>query len=109
MNLLLLTIQSSVCVLCVLTVKKLGAIKFRDFDMNDAKRWFPISVLLVSVIYTGSKAIVSYRTPRKIMSVDISTAISQHSGVYDFQEPHNYPDCESRSFPLSTLRSKHLL
>lgn len=30
----------------------------RDFDMADAKAWFPISSLLVAVIYTGSKSLV---------------------------------------------------
>jgi len=57
MNLLLLTIQSSVCVTSVLIFKKLGVISFRDFDSGDAKKWFPISFLLVSVIYTGSKSL----------------------------------------------------
>ena len=59
MNFLLLTIQSVVCVGCVMVVKKFGIISFRDFDIEDAKKWFPISFLLVTVIYTGSKAIVS--------------------------------------------------
>lgn len=31
----------------------------RDFDLNDAKAWFPVSFLLVAVIYTGSKSLVS--------------------------------------------------
>ena len=31
----------------------------RDFDMKDAKAWWPISTLLVAVIYTGSKSLVS--------------------------------------------------
>nr|A8N9T6.2 RecName: Full=GDP-mannose transporter; Short=GMT [Coprinopsis cinerea okayama7\ len=57
MNFLLLCIQSSVCCACVFAVKKLGIISFRDFDMKDAKMWFPISFLLVSVIYTGSKSL----------------------------------------------------
>jgi len=57
MNFLLLCIQSTVCVACVLTVKKLGIISFRKFDVQDAKAWFPISFLLVSVIYTGSKSL----------------------------------------------------
>ncbi|EJD07538.1 GDP-mannose transporter [Fomitiporia mediterranea MF3/22] len=57
MNFLLLTIQSTVCVACVMVVKKAGIISFRDFDMEDAKKWSPISLLLVSVIYTGSKSI----------------------------------------------------
>ncbi|KAI0741450.1 UDP-galactose transporter [Daedaleopsis nitida] len=57
MNFLLLAIQSSVCVACVVAVKKLGIISFRDFDSKDAKAWFPISVMLVGVIYTGSKSL----------------------------------------------------
>jgi len=57
MNFLLLCIQSCVCCACVATVKKLGIISFREFDVQDAKSWFPISFLLVSVIYTGSKSL----------------------------------------------------
>jgi len=57
MNFLLLTIQSVVCVGCVAISKSLRLIKYRDLDKNDAKRWFPISFLLVVVIYTGSKAL----------------------------------------------------
>ncbi|KAI5995688.1 hypothetical protein EDD15DRAFT_2387633 [Pisolithus albus] len=57
MTFFLLSLQSIVCVICVLTVKKLGVISFRDFDTKDAKMWFPISALLVSVIYTGSKSL----------------------------------------------------
>jgi GDP-mannose transporter len=76
MTFLLLAIQSLVCVLVVSTVKRLGIIncgssdgrdlptvKFladrvvRDFDTADAKAWFPVSSLLVAVIYTGSKAL----------------------------------------------------
>lgn len=59
MNFLLLCIQSTVCVSCVAFVKKLGLISFRDFATKDAKAWFPISALLVGVIYTGSKSLVS--------------------------------------------------
>lgn len=57
MNFLLLCIQSTVCIGCVTAVKKMGIISFRDFDKKDAKTWFPISFLLVSVIYTGSKSL----------------------------------------------------
>ncbi|KAJ6625009.1 hypothetical protein B0H10DRAFT_1784000 [Mycena sp. CBHHK59/15] len=57
MNFLLLCIQSMVCVSCVAIVKKAGIISFRAFDMQDAKAWFPISFMLVLVIYTGSKSL----------------------------------------------------
>lgn len=60
MNFLLLCIQSTVCVLCVLSVKKLRIISFRNFDVADAKAWFPISFLLVTVIYSGSKSLVRW-------------------------------------------------
>jgi len=65
MNFLLLCIQSIVCVACVATVKKARIISFRAFDLQDAKTWFPISFLLVSVIYTGSKSLVC--SPRHLM------------------------------------------
>ena len=57
MNFLLLCIQSAVCSACVYSVKRAGVISFRDFDMKDAKMWFPISFMLVLVIYTGSKSL----------------------------------------------------
>ncbi|KAK4685241.1 GDP-mannose transporter, partial [Tremellales sp. Uapishka_1] len=57
MTFLLLAIQSAVCVLAVWSVKRAGVISFRDFDMKDAKAWYPISCLLVAVIYTGSKSL----------------------------------------------------
>lgn len=40
-------------------------INFRDFDSADAKKWFPISFLLVSVIYTGSKSLVGLNVKSK--------------------------------------------
>ncbi|PFH51878.1 hypothetical protein AMATHDRAFT_58081 [Amanita thiersii Skay4041] len=57
MTFLLLCMQSSVCIGCVTAVKKLGLITFRQFDLEDAKAWFPISAFLVGVIYTGSKSL----------------------------------------------------
>ncbi|KAF9523057.1 GDP-mannose transporter [Crepidotus variabilis] len=63
MNFLLLCMQSTVCVACVLVAKRLGVISFRDFDMKDVKMWFPVSFLLVSVIYTGSKSLQHLSIP----------------------------------------------
>lgn len=92
MNFLLLCIQSTVCVGCVLAVKKLGVISFRTFDVQDAKAWFPISFLLVTVIYTGSKslvcpAVISYEG----RDAYLASAISIYSRVYDIQEPDHHP------------------
>ncbi|KAJ8094749.1 GDP-mannose transporter into the lumen of the Golgi [Marasmius tenuissimus] len=57
MNFLLLCIQSSVCIASVLLVKKMGIISFRAFSWKDVKAWWPISFMLVMVIYTGSKSL----------------------------------------------------
>ncbi|KAG8748427.1 GDP-mannose transporter into the lumen of the Golgi [Ceratobasidium sp. 414] len=57
MNFAFLAIQSITGVGCVAVAKRLGLITFRDFDMQDAKTWFPISFCLVMVIYTGSKSL----------------------------------------------------
>ncbi|KAF7971282.1 hypothetical protein HWV62_21530 [Athelia sp. TMB] len=57
MTFLLLAIQLIVCVACVSAFKQFGLISLRDFDWQQAKAWFPISFLLVSVIYTGSKSL----------------------------------------------------
>ncbi|KAL7422741.1 GDP-mannose transporter into the lumen of the Golgi [Cryptotrichosporon argae] len=57
MTFLLLTVQSVVCVACVWAVKKAGVISFREYSNADAKTWFPVSALLVAVIYTGSKSL----------------------------------------------------
>jgi len=63
MTFLLLCMQSIVCVLCVTIVKRLGVISFSSFRWKDARAWFPISFLLVTVIYTGSKSLQHLTIP----------------------------------------------
>jgi len=57
MTCLLLAIQSFVCVMVARLFKFLGVISFQDVDIVVAKKWFPISFLLATVIYTGSKSL----------------------------------------------------
>lgn len=94
MNFLLLCIQSTVCCACVAFVKKLGIISFRDFDVQDAKQWFPISFLLVSVIYTGSKSLVSVSLTHLPPSAPLTAvvAIPQYPHLHYIQESHDYTD-----------------
>jgi GDP-mannose transporter len=35
--------------------KRFGLITYRRLDPTEAKKWFPISLGLVAMIYTGSK------------------------------------------------------
>ena len=90
MTFLLLAIQLVVCVACVSAFKQFGLISLRDFDWQQAKAWFPISFLLVSVIYTGSKSLVSTLTPNPRQSLMYVLAIFEHSSVHNIQEfSHN--------------------
>ncbi|WFD08343.1 GDP-mannose transporter into the lumen of the Golgi [Malassezia vespertilionis] len=57
MNLLVLLCQCAVGILMVYAAKMLGYIQLRDLNMRDVKAWFPISTMLVFVIWTGSKAL----------------------------------------------------
>ncbi|KAI9267279.1 hypothetical protein EDC94DRAFT_633984 [Helicostylum pulchrum] len=53
----LLTIQSLVTIGFLRIFKFLNLIKFREFDSEIAKKWYPIVIFLVAMIYTGSKAL----------------------------------------------------
>lgn len=91
MNFLLLCIQSMVCVACVTTVKRLGIISFRALDWQDAKTWFPVSFMLVSVIYTGSKSLVCVcYTWLVIWLTNICPAISEYPRVHHLQKLDYY-------------------
>lgn len=45
------------CIIAIQTLKAMGIAKFRDFNSDEARKWFPISLLLIGMIYTGSKAL----------------------------------------------------
>ncbi|OAX83603.1 GDP-mannose transporter [Emergomyces africanus] len=57
LNFFLLCVQSVVCVVAIQTCKSLKIITYRDFNIDEAKKWFPISFLLIGMIYTGTKAL----------------------------------------------------
>ncbi|KAI9782793.1 MAG: GDP-mannose transporter into the lumen of the Golgi [Peltula sp. TS41687] len=53
----LLCVQSVVCVVAIQVCKSLRVITYRDFDSDEAKKWFPISLLLIGMTYTSTKAL----------------------------------------------------
>ncbi|SJX61089.1 probable VRG4-Golgi GDP-mannose transporter [Sporisorium reilianum f. sp. reilianum] len=57
MNLLVLLIQSTVGVTCVVIAERAGLIQLRGLNSRDAWNWMPLSTMLVFVIWTGSKAL----------------------------------------------------
>jgi GDP-mannose transporter len=57
LNFFLLCVQSVVCIIAIQTCKACGLITYRDFNLDEARKWFPITLLLIGMIYTGSKAL----------------------------------------------------
>ncbi|QKX60827.1 uncharacterized protein TRUGW13939_07973 [Talaromyces rugulosus] len=57
LNFFLLLVQSVVCIVAIQSCKTAGVITFRDFSSDEAKKWFPITLLLIGMIFTGSKAL----------------------------------------------------
>ncbi|KAF2715034.1 GDP-mannose transporter [Pleomassaria siparia CBS 279.74] len=57
LNFFLLCVQAVVCVVAISTCKSLGVITYRDFNSDEARKWFPISLLLIGMIYTSTKAL----------------------------------------------------
>ncbi|CAK7896266.1 GDP-mannose transporter 1 [[Candida] anglica] len=57
LNFFLLAVQSLVCITTIGTLKAFGIITYRQFNKDEAKKWSPIAVLLVAMIYTSSKAL----------------------------------------------------
>jgi GDP-mannose transporter len=44
-----------VAIVLLALFKKLDLISYRRVNKEEAKKWFPISLALVAMIYTGSK------------------------------------------------------
>ncbi|KAI0127503.1 GDP-mannose transporter [Xylariales sp. AK1849] len=64
LNLFYLAVQSIVCIVTIQAAKQMGMIKnLAPFDMNKGRRWFPISLLLVGMIYTSTKALQFLSVP----------------------------------------------
>jgi len=57
LNFLLLAVQSIVCVVAIQSLKSFGVIQYRDFNTEEARKWFPISLLLIGMIYTSTWAL----------------------------------------------------
>ncbi|TPX45847.1 hypothetical protein SeLEV6574_g03622 [Synchytrium endobioticum] len=56
MNFFLLACQSFLCILLLQVFSSLHWLSYRKFNRQDAKQWFPVSLGLVMMIWTGSKA-----------------------------------------------------
>ncbi|RNJ54290.1 GDP-mannose transporter into the lumen of the Golgi [Verticillium nonalfalfae] len=64
LNFFYLAVQAIVCVTTIQICKNVGMIRvLAPFDQEKAKKWFPISLLLVGMIYTSTKALQFLSVP----------------------------------------------
>lgn len=54
---LMLSVQALACILLVYLFGSLKLLNFRSFNLVDAKKWFPVSVVMSLMLYTGSKSL----------------------------------------------------
>jgi GDP-mannose transporter len=66
LNFFLLCVQSVVCIAAISFCKAFGIITYRDFNSEEAKKWFPIALLLIGMIYTSTWAL-------KFLSIPVYT------------------------------------
>ncbi|KAK7532681.1 golgi GDP-mannose transporter [Phyllosticta citricarpa] len=66
LNFFLLCVQSVVCIVAIQSLKTAKVISFRDFKADEARKWLPITILLIGMIYTSTKAL-------KFLSIPVYT------------------------------------
>lgn len=84
MNFVLLLVQSLVCVIAIAILKGASVITYRPLNKTDAKNWAPISVLLVVMIYTGSKALQFLSIPVYTVFKNLTIIIIAYGEVIFF-------------------------
>lgn len=103
MNFVMLFVQSLVCCLTLAVLKVLGYAKFRSLNKTDAKNWFPISILLVLMIYTSSKALQFLPVPIYTIFKNLTIILIAYGEVLFFGG--SVTSMELSSFLLMVLSS----
>ncbi|QLG71229.1 hypothetical protein HG535_0B02680 [Zygotorulaspora mrakii] len=103
MNFIMLFAQSLVCTLALVVLKGLGYAKFRPLNRTDAKNWLPISILLVIMIYTSSKALQFLAVPIYTIFKNLTIILIAYGEVLFFGG--SVTSMELSSFMLMVLSS----
>ena len=103
MNLVMLFVQSLVCTLALVVLKFVGYAKFRPINKTDTKNWLPISVLLVLMIYTSSKALQYLAVPIYTIFKNLTIILIAYGEVLFFGG--SITSMEMSSFLLMVLSS----
>ncbi|KAK7746061.1 GDP-mannose transporter into the lumen of the Golgi [Diatrype stigma] len=85
MNFFYLAVQSIVCIATIEAGKQLGLItNLAPFDVNKGRRWFPISLLLVGMIYTSTKSLQYLSVPVYTIFKNLTTIVIAYGEVLWF-------------------------
>ncbi|PMD64790.1 GDP-mannose transporter [Hyaloscypha bicolor E] len=85
LNFFYLAIQSLVCIVAIMLCKQAGLItNLAPFDSKKAKTWFPISLLLVGMIYTSTKALQFLSVPVYTIFKNLTTIVIAYGEVLWF-------------------------
>ncbi|CAD6626864.1 BAH_G0017740.mRNA.1.CDS.1 [Saccharomyces cerevisiae] len=103
MNFVMLFVQSLVCTITLIILRILGYAKFRSLNKTDAKNWFPISFLLVLMIYTSSKALQYLAVPIYTIFKNLTIILIAYGEVLFFGG--SVTSMELSSFLLMVLSS----
>lgn len=85
LNCVVLAVQQISCLAIVFGLKSLGLVKYRSYNNEDAKKWFPIAFLLVLMIYTASKAMQYLSVPVFTIFKNLTIVIIAYSEVIWFK------------------------
>ncbi|KAI0400945.1 hypothetical protein F4802DRAFT_582441 [Xylaria palmicola] len=85
LNFFYLAIQSIVCIVTIQILKQIGVItSLAPFDANKGRRWFPISLLLVAMIYTSTKSLQYLSVPVYTIFKNLTTIVIAYGEVLWF-------------------------
>ncbi|AQZ16848.1 HVG1 (YER039C) and VRG4 (YGL225W) [Zygosaccharomyces parabailii] len=100
---IMLVVQCLVCTMVLVVLKGLGYAKFRPLNKTDIKSWLPISVLLVLMIYTSSKALNLLAVPIYTIFKNLTIILIAYGEVLFFGG--SVTSMELSSFLLMVLSS----
>ncbi|KAI0476992.1 hypothetical protein F4859DRAFT_504397 [Xylaria cf. heliscus] len=85
LNFFYLAVQSIVCIVTIQILKQVGVItNLAPFDANKGRRWFPVSLLLVGMIYTSTKSLQYLSVPVYTIFKNLTTIVIAYGEVLWF-------------------------
>ncbi|KAI0480792.1 UDP-galactose transporter [Xylariaceae sp. FL0804] len=85
LNFFYLAVQSIVCIITLEACKQTGIIRnLAPFDVNKGRRWFPVSLLLVAMIYTSTKSLQFLSVPVYTIFKNLTTIVIAYGEVLWF-------------------------